>query len=158
MLLPRMYTGLTPKRYLQSITSIYKLLENNVKKAFTLGSFFLVSKLFSKFCLNFCVDRYEGLSELFLTCPVPKLLLLAGTDRLDRFLSFFLFRINGTFEIPYLYRKFFIIYQNPYWSGWEYGSHLLLYALQYILVQYNFINCIHPNRFFFTFSKHFFIH
>ncbi|RWW18547.1 hypothetical protein GW17_00017451 [Ensete ventricosum] len=28
--------------------------------------------------------RYEGLSEMFLSCPVPKLLLLAGTDRLDR--------------------------------------------------------------------------
>ncbi|XP_044510423.1 protein phosphatase methylesterase 1-like isoform X2 [Mangifera indica] len=26
---------------------------------------------------------YEGLSEKFLSCPVPKLLLLAGTDRLD---------------------------------------------------------------------------
>jgi hypothetical protein len=29
--------------------------------------------------------RYEGLSDKFLSCPVPKLLLLAGTDRLDRF-------------------------------------------------------------------------
>lgn len=29
--------------------------------------------------------RYEGLSEKFLSSPVPKLLLLAGTDRLDRF-------------------------------------------------------------------------
>lgn len=28
--------------------------------------------------------RYEGLSEKFLSSPVPKLLLLAGTDRLDR--------------------------------------------------------------------------
>ncbi|KAK9270214.1 hypothetical protein L1049_025790 [Liquidambar formosana] len=28
---------------------------------------------------------YEGLSEKFLSCPVPKLLLLAGTDRLDRY-------------------------------------------------------------------------
>ncbi|XP_022733287.1 protein phosphatase methylesterase 1 isoform X3 [Durio zibethinus] len=27
---------------------------------------------------------YEGLSEKFLSCPVPKVLLLAGTDRLDR--------------------------------------------------------------------------
>lgn len=32
--------------------------------------------------------RYEGLSEKFLSCPVPKLLLLAGTDRLDRFDEF----------------------------------------------------------------------
>ncbi|GMN40253.1 hypothetical protein TIFTF001_009478 [Ficus carica] len=30
---------------------------------------------------------YEGLSEKFLSCPVPKLLLLAGTDRLDRALT-----------------------------------------------------------------------
>ncbi|KAK6246635.1 hypothetical protein SCA6_009725 [Theobroma cacao] len=29
------------------------------------------------------LHRYEGLSEKFLSCPVPKLLLLAGTDRLD---------------------------------------------------------------------------
>ena len=34
-----------------------------------------------------CVlPRYEGLSEVFLSCPVPKLLLLAGTDRLDRYI------------------------------------------------------------------------
>nr|XP_027094859.1 protein phosphatase methylesterase 1-like isoform X1 [Coffea arabica] len=31
---------------------------------------------------------YEGLSEKFLSSPVPKLLLLAGTDRLDRFFLF----------------------------------------------------------------------
>jgi protein phosphatase methylesterase 1 len=30
---------------------------------------------------------YEGLSEVFLPCPVPKLLLLAGTDGLDRYCS-----------------------------------------------------------------------
>ncbi|GKV12412.1 hypothetical protein SLEP1_g23554 [Rubroshorea leprosula] len=30
---------------------------------------------------------YEGLSEKFLSCPVPKLLLLAGTDRLDRYVT-----------------------------------------------------------------------
>ncbi|KAL2936443.1 Protein phosphatase methylesterase 1 [Bienertia sinuspersici] len=30
---------------------------------------------------------YEGLSEIFLSSPVPKLLLLAGTDRLDRTLT-----------------------------------------------------------------------
>lgn len=29
--------------------------------------------------------RYEGLSDKFLSCPVQKILLLAGTDRLDRF-------------------------------------------------------------------------
>jgi len=28
---------------------------------------------------------YEGLSDKFLSCPVQKILLLAGTDRLDRF-------------------------------------------------------------------------
>lgn len=32
----------------------------------------------------FCF-RYEGLSDKFLSCPVQKILLLAGTDRLDRF-------------------------------------------------------------------------
>jgi len=31
--------------------------------------------------------RYEGLSKVFLSCPVLKLLLLAGTDRLDRYCS-----------------------------------------------------------------------
>lgn len=30
--------------------------------------------------------RYEGLSDKFMSSPVPKLLLLAGTDRLDRFI------------------------------------------------------------------------
>ncbi|MED6204537.1 hypothetical protein PIB30_010089 [Stylosanthes scabra] len=29
-------------------------------------------------------EWYEGLSDKFLSCPVPKLLLLAGTDRLDK--------------------------------------------------------------------------
>jgi hypothetical protein len=29
--------------------------------------------------------RYEGLSDKYLSCPVQKILLLAGTDRLDRF-------------------------------------------------------------------------
>lgn len=36
-------------------------------------------------CL-YVLPRYEGLSEVFLSCPVPKLLLLAGTDRLDRYI------------------------------------------------------------------------
>jgi hypothetical protein len=31
--------------------------------------------------------RYEGLSDKFLSCPVQKILLLAGTDRLDRFVT-----------------------------------------------------------------------
>lgn len=35
-------------------------------------------------CLLCASCRYEGLSEKFLSSPVPKLLLLAGTDRLDR--------------------------------------------------------------------------
>lgn len=34
---------------------------------------------------NYWKGWYEGLSDKFLSCPVPKLLLLAGTDRLDRF-------------------------------------------------------------------------
>lgn len=38
-----------------------------------------------------CILRYEGLSEKFLSSPVPKLLLLAGTDRLDRSCSNFSF-------------------------------------------------------------------
>ncbi|KAE9451840.1 hypothetical protein C3L33_16259, partial [Rhododendron williamsianum] len=42
---------------------------------------------------NFWVEMkkcywYEGLSEKFLSCPAPKLLLLAGTDRLDRYQGF----------------------------------------------------------------------
>lgn len=35
--------------------------------------------------LMFLFVRYEGLSDKFLSCPVQKILLLAGTDRLDRF-------------------------------------------------------------------------
>jgi len=31
-----------------------------------------------------CVGWFQGLSNLFLTTPVPRLLLLAGTDRLDK--------------------------------------------------------------------------
>jgi len=45
-------------------------------------------------CFKYKIDwllyiffRYEGLSDKFLSCPIPKLLLLAGTDRLDRFNS-----------------------------------------------------------------------
>ena len=38
-------------------------------------------------CMCFFV-RYEGLSDKFLSCPVQKILLLAGTDRLDRFVMF----------------------------------------------------------------------
>ncbi|KAB1210956.1 Protein phosphatase methylesterase 1 [Morella rubra] len=44
----------------------------------------------SKKCMKFANQsteisyfRYEGLSDKFLSCPVPKVLLLAGTDRLD---------------------------------------------------------------------------
>nr|CAB3484604.1 unnamed protein product [Digitaria exilis] len=33
---------------------------------------------------------YEGLSDKFLSCPVQKILLLAGTDRLDKYEHFFL--------------------------------------------------------------------
>lgn len=40
---------------------------------------------------------YEGLSEKFLSCPVPKLLLLAGTDRLDRALT--IGQMQGKFQI-----------------------------------------------------------
>lgn len=35
--------------------------------------------------LKLVTYRYEGLSEKYLSCTAPKLLLLAGTDRLDRF-------------------------------------------------------------------------
>ncbi|WRX31400.1 Alpha/beta hydrolase fold-1 - like 10 [Theobroma cacao] len=41
--------------------------------------------------------RYEGLSEKFLSCPVPKLLLLAGTDRLDRALT--IGQMQGKFQM-----------------------------------------------------------
>ncbi|XP_010245725.1 PREDICTED: protein phosphatase methylesterase 1 [Nelumbo nucifera] len=40
---------------------------------------------------------YEGLSEKFLSCPVPKLLLLAGTDRLDRSLT--IGQMQGKFQM-----------------------------------------------------------
>lgn len=40
---------------------------------------------------------YEGLSERFLSCPVPKLLLLAGTDRLDRTLT--IGQMQGKFQM-----------------------------------------------------------
>ncbi|KAK4391319.1 protein phosphatase methylesterase 1 [Sesamum angolense] len=41
--------------------------------------------------------RYEGLSEKFLSCPAPKLLLLAGTDRLDRTLT--IGQMQGKFQM-----------------------------------------------------------
>lgn len=47
------------------------------------------SNQFELLYLNF---RYEGLSENFLSSPVPKILLLAGTDRLDRFSSYTILR------------------------------------------------------------------
>ncbi|KAL0456294.1 UNVERIFIED_CONTAM: protein phosphatase methylesterase 1 [Sesamum latifolium] len=40
---------------------------------------------------------YEGLSENFLSCPAPKLLLLAGTDRLDRTLT--IGQMQGKFQM-----------------------------------------------------------
>jgi protein phosphatase methylesterase 1 len=40
---------------------------------------------------------YEGLSEKFLSTPVPKLLLLAGTDRLDRTLT--IGQMQGKFQM-----------------------------------------------------------
>ncbi|KAK4256217.1 hypothetical protein QN277_009111 [Acacia crassicarpa] len=40
---------------------------------------------------------YEGLSDTFLSCPVPKLLLLAGTDRLDRSLT--IGQMQGKFQM-----------------------------------------------------------
>ncbi|XP_008795303.1 probable protein phosphatase methylesterase 1 [Phoenix dactylifera] len=40
---------------------------------------------------------YEGLSEKFLSCSVPKLLLLAGTDRLDRLLT--IGQMQGKFQM-----------------------------------------------------------
>ncbi|CAH9113938.1 unnamed protein product [Cuscuta epithymum] len=41
---------------------------------------------------------YEGLSDVFLSSPVPKLLLLAGTDRLDRSGFSLLERFNSFYE------------------------------------------------------------
>lgn len=40
---------------------------------------------------------YEGLSEIFLSSPVPKILLLAGTDRLDRTLT--IGQMQGKFQM-----------------------------------------------------------
>ncbi|XP_050219905.1 uncharacterized protein LOC126670257 [Mercurialis annua] len=42
-------------------------------------------------------EWYEGLSEKFLSSPVPKLLLLAGTDRLDRTLT--IGQMQGKFQM-----------------------------------------------------------
>ncbi|KAK6257869.1 hypothetical protein QUC31_001328 [Theobroma cacao] len=47
--------------------------------------------------LHRCPGLYEGLSEKFLSCPVPKLLLLAGTDRLDRALT--IGQMQGKFQM-----------------------------------------------------------
>jgi len=44
--------------------------------------------------------RYEGLSELFLAARAPKLLLLAGTDRLDRPLT--IGQMQGRFQLALL--------------------------------------------------------
>ncbi|KAG9145909.1 hypothetical protein Leryth_019580 [Lithospermum erythrorhizon] len=41
--------------------------------------------------------RYEGLSDKFLSSPVPKILLLAGTDRLDRTLT--IGQMQGKFQM-----------------------------------------------------------
>lgn len=46
---------------------------------------------------NYWKRWYEGLSEMFLSCPVPKLLLLAGTDRLDRSLT--IGQMQGKFQM-----------------------------------------------------------
>lgn len=40
---------------------------------------------------------YKGLSDLFLSCPIPKILILAGTDRLDRALT--IGQMQGKFQI-----------------------------------------------------------
>uniref|UniRef100_A0A0E0H1A6 Protein phosphatase methylesterase 1 n=1 Tax=Oryza nivara TaxID=4536 RepID=A0A0E0H1A6_ORYNI len=42
-------------------------------------------------------EWYEGLSEKFLSCPVQKVLLLAGTDRLDRALT--IGQMQGKFQM-----------------------------------------------------------
>ncbi|XP_011006192.1 PREDICTED: protein phosphatase methylesterase 1-like [Populus euphratica] len=46
---------------------------------------------------NDAKNWYEGLSDKFLSCPVPKLLLLAGTDRLDRSLT--IGQMQGKFQM-----------------------------------------------------------
>lgn len=46
---------------------------------------------------NYWKCWYEGLSEMFLSCPIPKLLLLAGTDRLDRSLT--IGQMQGKFQM-----------------------------------------------------------
>lgn len=43
---------------------------------------------------------YIGLSDLFLSCPVPKILVLAGTDRLDRSLT--IGQMQGKFQMMVL--------------------------------------------------------
>eukprot|EP00250_Pteridium_aquilinum_P016159 c22971_g1_i1 orf=175-1152(+) len=43
---------------------------------------------------------YKGLSDLFLSCPVPKILVLAGTERLDRSLT--IGQMQGKFQMVVL--------------------------------------------------------
>ncbi|XP_073897143.1 protein phosphatase methylesterase 1-like [Castor canadensis] len=45
-------------------------------------------------------DWFRGLSNLFLSCPIPKLLLLAGVDRLDKDLM--IGQMQGKFQMQVL--------------------------------------------------------
>ena len=48
-------------------------------------------------CFSTSVDWYQGLSKLFLSVPAPKVLLLAGTDRLDQELT--IGQMQGKFQM-----------------------------------------------------------
>ncbi|KAK4793175.1 hypothetical protein SAY86_023610 [Trapa natans] len=74
---------------------------------------------------------YEGLSEKFLSCPVAKLLLLAGTDRLDRSLT--IGQMQGKFQMVLIRNTGHAIQEDV---PDEFANHIL-----------NFIsrNCIGPS-------------
>ena len=82
---------------------IFSKLKNFGKVSFTL-SFFLSSS-FPPFLLlfdktSYLVDWYVGMSQKFLSAPCPKLLILAGTDRLDKDLM--IGQMQGKFQLKVL--------------------------------------------------------
>ncbi|OEL14679.1 Protein phosphatase methylesterase 1 [Dichanthelium oligosanthes] len=63
---------------------------------------------------------YEGLSEKFLSCPVQKILLLAGTDRLDRALT--IGQMQGKFQMVVIRHTGHAIQEDV---PEEFASHIL---------------------------------
>ena len=53
---------------------------------------------------------FQGLSSLFLSCPVPKVLILAGTDRLDKELT--LGQIQGKYQFNVLPKCGHVVHED----------------------------------------------